>query len=123
MATKRSIPTTLFASPDFFELGSDTTRLILIGLILDADDAGRGSAHSRLLAHRLDKEPAQIEQALVELQEHGMLRCYEVQGRRYYWLCHWDTYQSLNKPTSPQYSALPPQEQREGSQGHPGQST
>jgi hypothetical protein len=38
MATKRSIPTNLFANPDFFELNSDTTQLIMIGLILDWEE-------------------------------------------------------------------------------------
>lgn len=111
MASKRSIPTTLFASPDFFELSSDATRLILIGIILDADDEGRGSAHSRLLARKLDKQEAQIEGALIELEEHGILQCYQVQGRHYYVLSHWYKYQSLSKPTPSHYPA--PQEQRQ----------
>lgn len=107
MASKRSIPTTLFASPDFFELSSNTTRLILIGIILDADDEGRGSAHPRLLARKLDQSLEDIEQALEEFAEHGILQCYEIAGRRYYWLCHWHKYQTLSKPTPSLYPVPP----------------
>lgn len=107
MAGKRSIPTSLFSSPDFFELSSDTIRLIMIGLILDADDEGRGSAHPRLLARKLDKHLEDIDHALVELQAHGILQCYEVSGRAYYVLCHWHKYQTLSKPTPSTYPAPP----------------
>ncbi len=96
MNSKRSMPTTLFSSPDFFELSSDTTCLILIGIILDADDEGCGSAHSRLLARKPAKQETQIEYALIELEEHGILQCYQVQGRSYYVLCHWHKYQTLS---------------------------
>lgn len=120
MAAKRSIPTTLFESPDFFELSSDTIRLILIGIILDADDEGRGSAHPRLLARKLDKQPADIEQALAELEAHGILRCYTVEMRSYYTLCHWDKYQVLSRPTPSLYPLPPDEPEAAGSQGNPG---
>lgn len=107
MAAKRSIPTTLFASPDFFELSTDTIRLILIGIILDADDEGRGSAHPRLLARKLDKCPEDINQALDELEAHGILRCYVVEERPYYVLCHWHKYQLLSRPTPSGYPQPP----------------
>lgn len=115
MAAKRSIPTSLFASPDFFELSTDTIRLILIGIILDADDEGRGSAHSRLLARKLDKHPEEIEQAFVELEAHDILHCYMVEMRRYYTLCHWHKYQVLSRPTPSTYP-LPPDGQMPVSQ-------
>ena len=118
MARKRSIPTTLFASPDFFELSSNTVRLIFIGLILDADDEGRGCAHPRLLARKLDQQPEEVEQALAELATHGMLCCYEITGRRFYWLCHWHTYQTLSKPTPSHYPAPPGQVEGEQESGN-----
>jgi hypothetical protein len=120
MARKRSLPTTLFASPDFFELSSNTVRLIFIGLILDADDDGRGLAHTRLLARKLDQAPEEIDQALDELANRGMLRCYEVAERRFYWLCHWHTYQTLSKPTPSHYP--PPPDQRQLDQPAPSTS-
>jgi len=127
MATKRSIPTSLFASPDFFELSNNTTRLIFIGIILDADDEGRGCAHPRLLARKLDQALEDIAQALEELIAHGMLQCYEVAGRHYYWLCHWQKYQTLSKPTPSLYPAPPdvfPAEQQmpRETQENPGES-
>ena len=66
MATKRCIPTTFFEDPDVVELGKHE-QLILIGIVLDADDSGRGLANSRLLGRKLDFEPEQIEQALEAL--------------------------------------------------------
>jgi hypothetical protein len=110
MAGKRSIPTTLFESPDFFELSSNTTRLILVGIILDADDEGRGSAHPRLLARKLDQTPEDIEQALEELATHGILRCYTTADRSYYVLLHWQNYQVLSRPTASNYPP-PPQDE------------
>ena len=107
MAAKRSIPTTLFASTDFFELSSNTTRLILIGIILDADDEGRGSAHPRLLARKLDQTPEDIDQALQELAMHGILRCYVIERRSYYVLLHWHKYQVLSRPTPSSYPPPP----------------
>lgn len=121
MASKRCIPTSLFASPDFFELSSDTVRLIFLGLILDADDEGRGSAHPRLLARKLDKTPQEIEQALAELQTHESVCCYMVRGRRYYVLTHWQKYQVLSHPTPSSYpsSADADTEQGKESRGNP----
>jgi hypothetical protein len=108
MAAKRSIPTNLFASPDFFELSSDTIRLIMIGLILDADDEGRGCAHPRLLARKLDTTPEAVAQALTECEAHGIVRCYTVEGRSYYVLVHWQKYQVLSRPTPSSYPPPPP---------------
>src|SRR5437899_12001585 len=98
MAGKRSIPTSLFNSPDFFELSSDTIRLIMIGLILDADDEGRGHAHPRWLAGRWVKCPEDIDQGLVELQAHGIFAAYEVAGGANYVRCHWLRYKTLVRP-------------------------
>jgi hypothetical protein len=107
MASKRSIPTTLFFSPDFFELSCNDTRLIMIGIILDADDEGRGSAHRTVLARKLHQEVELIDNALEELEQHGILQCYDVAGRPYYVLCHWHTYQTLSKPTPSKFPAPP----------------
>src|SRR5581483_11081630 len=132
MAAKRSIPTTLFASPDFFELSSDTVRLLLIGIILDADDEGRGCAHARLLARKLDTTTEAVEQTLKECEAHRILRCYLVEGRPYYVLLHWHKYQVLSRPTPSSYPP-PPQDQPspevahtetpQGTQGFPWERT
>jgi len=107
MARKRSLPTGLFANPDFFELTTNTIRLIFIGLILDADDEGRGSAHPRLLARKLDQQPEEIDQALAELVACHLIQWYEVDGRQYYWICQWQSYQTLSKPTASGFPVPP----------------
>jgi len=119
MATCRDVPTTLFSSHGFFEWSSNTTCLMLIGIILDADDEGRGSAHSVVLARTLHQEVDQIENALVELEQHRTLQCYEIAGQRYYILCHRHTYQATKKPPSP-YPAPPAERLADTSQDDPG---
>lgn len=84
----------------------------MIGIILDADDEGRGSAHLTVLARKLHQEVELIENALQELEQHGILQCYEVAGRPYYVLCHWHTYQTLSKPTPSKFPAPPAANQK-----------
>ncbi|MBO0779361.1 MAG: hypothetical protein J2P37_11085 [Ktedonobacteraceae bacterium] len=107
MARSRSVPTDLFEQPDFFELESDT-QIILVGLVLGADDYGRGVAHHRLLARKLDKEERLIEQALTTLQARNWLCCYRVGSGYYYALTCWQEWQTLHKPTPSKYPAPPP---------------
>jgi hypothetical protein len=84
----------------------------MIGIILDADDEGRGSAHLTVLARKLHQEVELIENALKELEQHGILQYYEVAGRPYYVLCHWHTYQTLSKPTPSKFPASPAAHQK-----------
>ena len=107
MARSRSIPTNLFDDPDFFER-SPQAQLIFIGLILDADDYGRGLAHSGLLARKLNQEVAHIDLALDELQKVGLLRCYRGERYRYYTLTRWQEWQTLHKPTPSRFPTPPP---------------
>ncbi|MBO0780205.1 MAG: hypothetical protein J2P37_15380 [Ktedonobacteraceae bacterium] len=107
MARSRSLPTDLCEQPAFFELDSDT-QMMLVGFALAADDYGRGVAHRRLLARKLDKDEALIEQALTTLQAHDFLCCYQVGRGRYYALTCWQEWQSLHKPTPSKYPAPPP---------------
>ena len=106
MARSRSLPTTLFRDPDFFDLSSET-QIILVGLVLGADDAGRGLAHAALLARELNKEIALIEQAFTDLGEAGMLQYYQVGKRTYYQLSRWQEWETLSKPTPSRYPAPP----------------
>ena len=106
MARSRSVPTNLFENPDFFERSSET-QVILLGLLLDADDAGRGLAHPGLLARKFNKEVASIETALAELQSCEMLDCYQVGRHTYYSLRHWQQWQTLSKPTPSKFPAPP----------------
>jgi hypothetical protein len=67
-----------------------------------------------LLARKLDQKPEDVEQALIEYAEHEILQCYEIAGRRYYWLRHWHKYQTLSKPTPSAYPAPPNASSLEG---------
>ncbi|HVB20667.1 MAG TPA: hypothetical protein VNG51_01800 [Ktedonobacteraceae bacterium] len=107
MAQKRCIPTDLFFTPGFAALSSDTVRLILIGLVTDADDAGRGLADEKLLGRKLDHRPEQISAALDELGQAGYVTCYAGGKDHCYALCHWQRWQTLSKPTPSHYPAPP----------------
>ena len=106
MARSRSLPTNLFEDPDFFERNRET-QVVLLGLVLDADDAGRGQAHSGLLARKFNTDVATIEMALAELQACEMLDCYQVGRHFYYSLRRWQEWQTLSKPTPSKFPAPP----------------
>jgi hypothetical protein len=106
MARSRSLPTNLFEDPDFFDRSSNT-QAILVGLVLGADDYGRGLAHAGLLARKFNKEVHLVEQALDELATCELLVCYQVGRHRYYTLTRWQEWQTLHKPTPSRYPAPP----------------
>src|SRR5579875_2990640 len=104
MARSRSIPVALLKEPDFFELSAEA-RVVFIGLILEADDEGRGRAHAGLLARLFNVSEAAVEEALSQLVERGLLLRYQVGRQSYYQWLPWKQWQSLSKPTP---SQLPP---------------
>jgi hypothetical protein len=106
MARSRSLPTDLFDDPDFFDLSS-STQVILLRLVLFADDYGRGLAHSGLLARKCNKEQALIEQALSELQAAGLVQCYAGERYSYYVLTRWSQWETLSRPAASKYPAPP----------------
>src|SRR5450755_1882751 len=108
MATRRMLPTRFFKDPDVMALSSGDIRLILVGLVLNADDEGRELAHAKLLGRELDYPPEVIEDALHELEDNGLLQCYAVGKYCYYSLCRWYEWQTLSKPTPSKYPAPPP---------------
>ncbi len=110
MATKRCIPTDLFFNLPFMHLHSNSTRLVLIGLITDADDAGRGQADPALLARKLGQDVALIQEALADLSQTGFVQCYLQGNEAYYFLCRWYEWQKLSKPTPSRYPAPPQNE-------------
>src|SRR5579885_2656328 len=107
MARSRSLPTTLFEDPDFFELESDA-QVILVGLVLLADDHGRGLAHTGLLARKLNKAEPLIEATLVQLEARHLLCCYADEHQRYYALPRWPEWETLSKPARSKYPEPPP---------------
>ncbi len=119
MAAKRCIPTDLFYNRKFVRLRSDTIRLILIGLIADADDAGRGLADPDLLGRKLDQRAEQIQEALDDLAQAGFVETYTIGEETYYSLRVWHAWQKLSKPTPSHYPAPPSDSFAQGNPGDP----
>ncbi|GHO94818.1 hypothetical protein KSF_048660 [Reticulibacter mediterranei] len=112
MATRRMLPTKFLKDPDVMALSSGDVRLILIGLVLNADDEGRELAHTKLLGRELDYAPEIIEQALQELEANDLIQLYQGGKHRYYSLTRWYEWQTLNKPTRSKYPAPPSSEDK-----------
>ncbi len=112
MASKRCIPTRFFKDPDIMNLENKDHQLILIGLVLMADDEGRELAHAKLLSRELDYTPEQIEAALADLAANDLVVLYQAGRHRYYSLTRWGQWQSLSlaKITPSKYPAPPSQE-------------
>ncbi len=108
MAKQRCLPTSFFKDPDVMTLSSGDVRLMLIGLVLNADDEGRGLAHARILGRELDYPPEVIESALQEMEACELVQCYQVERHRYYSLRRWGEWQTLSKPTQSRFPAPPP---------------
>lgn len=98
MAKSRSIPTALMTDPDYLELESDA-QVILLMLVLTADDEGRGQAHTGMLSRHFNKPVERIEHALTTLAALDLVSCYIVGRHRYYQLVRWWEWQTLSKPT------------------------
>src|SRR5579883_346490 len=108
MAKSRSIPTAWMTDPDYMELESDV-QVILLMLILTADDEGRGQAHTGMLSRHFNKPARCIEDALATLASLELVACYVVGRHRYYQLLRWGDWQTLSKPTPSRFPAPPTQ--------------
>src|SRR5215471_13105013 len=95
MASKRCLPTRFFKDADIMNMSKDG-QLILVGLVLLADDEGRELAYSRLLSREIDYPPEQIEAALAELVENDLIVLYQAGKHRYYSLTRWNQWQSIS---------------------------
>jgi hypothetical protein len=95
MASKRCLPTRFFKDADIMNVSKDG-QLILVGLVLLADDEGRELAHPRLLSREIDYPPQQIEAALAELVENDLVVLYQAGKHRYYSLTRWNQWQSIS---------------------------
>jgi DNA-binding transcriptional ArsR family regulator len=116
------LPTKFLKDPDVMALSCGDVRLILIGLVLNADDEGRELAHAKLLGRELDYPPEVIEQALQELEANDLILLYEVGKYRYYSLTRWYEWQTLNKPTRSKYPAPPSEHAPEGTHQEPSEA-
>lgn len=109
MASRRMIITRFFKDPDIMNLSSKDAQLILIGLVLAADDEGREVAHAGMLGREIDYPAEQIEAALQELAANDMLVLYQVGKHRYYQLsCQIRGWQTLGGRITPSRYPAPP---------------
>ncbi len=108
MASRRMVPTNFFKDPDIMNLGSKDTQLILIGLILLADDEGRAVAHTGLLGREMDSPVKHIEAALEDLVNNDLLVVYQAGKHRYYQLTRWSQWQTLGGRLTPSRYPAPP---------------
>jgi hypothetical protein len=108
MANKRCLPTRFFKDADIMNVSKDA-QLILVGLVLLADDEGRELAHPRLLSREIDYPPQQIEAALEELVVNDLVVLYQAGKHSYYSLTRWSQWQSISsqKMTPSKYPAPP----------------
>jgi hypothetical protein len=108
MASKRCLPTRFFKDADIMNMSKDA-QLILVGLVLLADDEGRELAHPRLLSREIDYPAQQIEAALEELVENDLVVLYQAGKHCYYSLTRWSQWQSISsqKMTPSKYPAPP----------------
>lgn len=87
-------------------------RLLYVGLITQADDEGRQSAHPALIASRVYPYDgaASLEQIpawLGELQAAHLIRLYEADGRAYLLVEDWSELQRIPKPSASRIPAPP----------------
>jgi hypothetical protein len=119
MVRGRLIPTSYFRDPDVMSLSSGDVRLILVGLVLQADDYGRGQAHAVILGRDLDYAPEIIEAALGELEQAELVQCYQGGKHRYYALTRWDDWQKLPIPKRTPSRLPAPPTAESGGRGSP----
>lgn len=103
------IDPSIWSSEDFSEL-SMLARLTWIGLISNADDAGRGKANaayikSQIFAYDDELTVKQVENALSEIANTMSIRFYEVDGKKYFQLTNWSKFQTINRPSPSQIPA------------------
>jgi hypothetical protein len=125
MASRRMISIRLFKDPDIINLSSKDIQLILVGLVLVADDEGREVAHAGLLGREMDYPTEQMEAALQELAANDLLVLYQVGKHRYYQLSRtiwsWQTLGGRFTPShypAPPAAAMPKEETRSASSGN-----
>lgn len=84
---------------------SDGARLLSIGLILLADDHGRGRASTHYLSGQVwtytSRDPRKIAANLGELSAAGFALVYEVDGQAYYEIRTWHKHQRIDNAGKP----------------------
>ena len=94
-------------------------RLLLLGMISNADDQGRGRANVNYLKSTVfpydEVQSDEVAQALKQIGEHIAVALYDVEGSSYYAFTNWGKWQKVDKPRA---SVIPlPPEQARGERG------
>lgn len=102
MARKRMIDPNFWSSPDVSKL-NHFERLILIGLISNSDDFGKGFAapvyvRSAIFPYE-DMPTKKIVTAMDNIQQHCNIQFYTVGDGRYYKFSNWHKWQNVVHPT------------------------
>lgn len=109
MARIRSIKPEFPQSETIGKLSRDA-RLLFVQLWTIVDDAGRARAASRMLASLLypydNDAPTLIETWLAELEAHGCVRRYEVDGSSFLDLPNWLKHQKIDRPSASKIPAF-----------------
>ncbi len=99
MPTYRKLHTKIIDSYDFAEMPDDFTRVMWMLLIVVADSEGRAIDNpawirSRMFPLRNDIDNKQIEKSLSWLNERKMIVRYSINGRNYFYVPKFKTYQT-----------------------------
>ena len=99
MPTYRKLHTKILDSYDFAEMPDDFTRVFWLLLIVVVDSAGRAIDNpawlrSRMFPLRSDVDFSQIESSLAWLAQREMIVRYQVDGRGYFYVSKFMSYQS-----------------------------
>jgi len=108
MARIRSIKPSFWTDPDVAGLRRDA-RLLIVGLISNADDEGRFLATATSIGGSVfphdELPPATIRKWRDEVAKAGIIELYAVDGSDYGWFPNWLKHQKVYKPYP---STLPP---------------
>lgn len=116
MARKRTIDPGLWSDEGFLEM-SDSARLLLLGLISNADDEGRGPASAKTLKAKVfpadTKTGEDVLRLLAEVVAYSHTLVYTREGGFYYALLKWKDYQKVDHPQGSNVPAPHPENIRE----------
>ena len=102
MARRRMIDPNIWQSEDVSKL-SVFARYMLIGMISNADDYGKGRASAAFLRSAIfpydDIRIADIEKALSEISQNISVILYEQADNQYYLFVNWEEWQKVDHPT------------------------
>lgn len=112
MARIRTIKPSFWADDKVASLNWEE-RLLLVGLISFADDAGRFVATTSAISgyvFPLDEVPtAKLKRMLAAIAKTGIVSIYTVNGRQYGYLPRWRKHQVISKPQRSQLPEPPPE--------------